>query len=112
MKTSPVGLIRRMQWVTVWAALALVVIAGVACSSEAVNSGVVRGFVVEVADRSITEVETLRIRDDTGRLWTFTTEGNLGKSGSHLRLHGVNGESVLVAWTEKDGRLVATQFRD
>lgn len=96
----------------VWLALAIALVAGAGCSGGDTDSGVVRGFVVEVVDRSITEVEKLSIRDDTGRLWTFTTEGDLGMSGSHLRLHGVQGESVLVAWTEKDGRLVATRFRD
>ncbi len=76
------------------------------------DSGVVRGLVIEVVDRDITQIETLRIRDDSGRLWTFTTEDDIGMSGAHLRLHGVLGESVLVVWTEKDGRLIAIQLRD
>lgn len=96
----------------VWVAFAIASVTGAGCSGGDANSGVVRGFVIEVIDRSITEVEKLIIRDDAGRLWTFTTEGDLGMSGSHLRLHGVQGESVLVAWAEKDGRLVANWFRD
>ena len=93
-------------------ALVIVSLAGTGCFGGDAGSGVVRGLVIEVVDRDITQIETLRIRDDSGRLWTFITEDDIGMSGSHVRLHGVLGESVLVAWIEKDGRLVATQLRD
>ena len=93
-------------------ALMIASVAGTACFGGGDDSGVVRGLVIEVVDRDITQIETFRIRDDSGRLWTFTTEDDIGMSGSHLRLHGVLGESVSVVWTERDGRLIATQLRD
>ena len=95
-----------------WVALVIVLMAGAGCLGGSPDSGAVRGLVIEVVDRNITEIETLRLRDDSGRLWTFDAEHNLGMNGSHLRLHRALGESVLVTWTEKDGRLVATSVSD
>lgn len=80
-----------------------------ACNGE---PGVVRGVVVEAVDRDLAEIETLRIRDGDGRLWTFTTEGPLEKNGAHLRLHQVLGHTIEVQYEERDGRLVATGLRD
>ena len=45
------------------------------------------GLIVEVVDRDIDEVETLRIRDRGGKTWTFITEGYAGFSPAHLREH-------------------------
>ena len=80
-----------------------------ACNGE---PGTVRGMVVEVVDRDIAEIETLRIRDDDGRLWTFTTDGSLEKNGAHLRLHQVLGQTIEVRYEEREGRLIATGLRD
>jgi hypothetical protein len=68
--------------------------------------------VVEVVGRSITEVETLRIRDAGGKTWTFTTEGFIGFSPAHLREHQLFGQTVLVTYVEKEGRLVAVNATD
>lgn len=73
---------------------------------------VVRGIIVEVTDRSLAEIETLTIRDDQGRLWTFTTEEALEKNGAHLRLHQVLGQTIEVRYEEREGRLIATELRD
>ena len=72
----------------------------------------VRGLVVEAADRDLAEIETLRIRDSDGRLWTFSTEGPLEKNGAHLRLHQVLGQTIEVRYEEREGRLIATGLRD
>ena len=48
----------------------------IACNGKA---SVVRGVVVEAVDRDLAEIETLRIRDGDGRVWTFTTEGPAGE---------------------------------
>lgn len=71
-----------------------------------------RGVVVEAVDRDLAEIETLRIRDSDGRLWTFTTEGPLEKNGAHLRLHQVLGQTIEVRYEERAGRLVAVELRD
>ena len=100
------------HWTLLFAVAVIVaLVLGTGCFADG-DSGAVRGMVIEVVDRDIIEIETLRIRDDDGELWTFTTEGNLGKNGSHLRLHQLQGESVLVAWERRGSRLVAVQLRD
>ncbi len=80
-----------------------------ACNGE---PGVVRGVIVEAVDRDLAEIETLRIRDGEGRLWTFTTTAPLEKNGAHLRLHQVLGETIEVRYEERDGALVAVELRD
>ena len=67
---------------------------------------------MEVADRNLAEIETLRIRDSEGRVWTFTSDGPLAKNGAHLRLHQVLGETIEVGYEEREGQLVATSLRD
>ena len=74
--------------------------------------GVVRGVVVEVIDRDLAEIETLRLRDRDGRLWAFTTDGPLEKNGAHLRLHQVLGQTIEVRYEEREERLVAVGLRD
>ncbi len=72
----------------------------------------VRGVVVEAIDRNLAEIETLRLRDQDGRVWTFTTDGDLEKNGAHLRLHQVLGQTIEVIYVEREGRLIATALRD
>ena len=72
----------------------------------------VRGQVVEVVPRSITEVETLRVRDEKGREYVFVTEGFVGFTPSHLREHSLFGQTVLVTYREEGGRLVAVRTED
>ena len=67
---------------------------------------------MEVADRNLAEIETLRIRDSEGRVWTFSSDGPLEKNGAHLRLHQVLGETIEVGYEEREGQLVATSLRD
>ena len=72
----------------------------------------VRGVIVEVTDRNLAEIEALRIRDGEGRVWTFSTTEALEKNGAHLRLHQVLGQTMEVAYEEREGRLIATSLRD
>ena len=72
----------------------------------------VRGHIIEVIPRNITEVETLRIRDDSGREMTFTSEGFVGFTPSHLKEHQLFGLSVLVFYVERGDRLVAVDITD
>jgi uncharacterized lipoprotein YajG len=74
--------------------------------------GQVRGQVVEVTSRNITEVESLRLRDERSRIWTFTTEGFVGFTPSHLREHQLFGQSVLVSYVKKGDTLVAVGITD
>lgn len=72
----------------------------------------VRGHVVEVVARSITEVEILRLRDEDGSEYVFSTEGFVGFTPSHLKEHALFGQTVLVTYREEDGRLVAVRTED
>jgi hypothetical protein len=72
----------------------------------------VRGWVAEVVARNITEVETLRIRDENGQLWAFTTEAFAGFTPSHLQEHQLFGQSVLVSYVKKDNQLIAVNITD
>ena len=99
------------------AALALLAAGLLACGGGE-GAGLVRGLIVEVVDRPAAtdagpaEIETLRLRDADGRLWTFSAEGPLDKDGAHLRLHQLLGESILALYERRNGRLVITALRD
>ena len=69
-------------------------------------------MVLEAVDRDLAEIESLRIRDDGGRVWTFTTDGPLEKNGAHLRLHRVLGQTIEVRYEERDGTLIAIGLMD
>ena len=75
----------------------------------------VRGQIIEVVARNIAEVESLRSRDASGREFTFTTDqtgGFVGFTPSHLKDHQLLGQTVLVSYMERDGRLVAMKISD
>ena len=76
------------------------------------HTGAVRGTVVEAVDRDLAEIEMLRIRDNGGCLWTFSTDGPLEKNGAHLRLHQVLGQTIEVTYEAREGRLIATALWD
>ena len=77
------------------------------------TSGQVRGLILEVVSRNITEVETLRIRDEAGVVWTFTAEKNfVGFTPSHLVEHQLVGGTVLVNYTNRDGVLMMEHIGD
>ena len=54
------------------------------------------GLVLEVVGRNLVEIELLRVRDRSGRIWEFTTEGNIGISAAHLKQHQVSGQGDVV----------------
>ena len=72
----------------------------------------VTGLVLEAVARDLVEIELLRVRDADGRVWEFTTEGNVGISAAHLKQHQVLGEMVLVTYMEEGGSLIATDVSD
>ena len=67
----------------------------------------VRGMVVEVRAKSITELELLAIVDEAGDRWEFYAEGFAGFTPAHLREHQAFGQPVTVTYREaRDGLLV------
>ena len=72
----------------------------------------VRGQVVEVVPRNFSELESLKIRTESGRVYHFETEGFVGFTPSHVKEHQLLGQSILVTYVEKGGRLVAVALAD
>ena len=72
----------------------------------------VTGLIVEAVERDLVEIELLRVRDDDGKVWTFSTEGPVGINAAHLRQHQVLGEKVVVTYSVYRGDLIATGVRD
>ena len=72
----------------------------------------IRGRVLEVVARNITEVETLRLLGEDNQEYRFTSEGFTGFTPSHLREHQLFGQSVVVSYLHKDGQLVAVAITD
>ncbi len=85
---------------------------GAATSRPGEASGKVEGLVVEVVGRNIVELETLRIRAEDGKVWTFTAEGPLEFSPSHLREHQLFGETVTVSYVRRGELLVVVEIGD
>ena len=72
-----------------------------------------RGLITDVQAGSLTEAESFTVQEDgTGRLWTFTTEGFIGFTPSHMREHMLAGQVVAVRYRDEDGRLVAVLISD
>ena len=96
--------------------LALAALAGMVLLLLAVACGggekEVSGLVLEAVERSLTEIESLRLRDDDGRVWQFSTEGPVGTTAAHLRQHQIAGERIVVRYREVDGRLIAFDVKD
>ena len=101
---------RRSVWAVVLLAAALALtLAG--CSVQ--DREQVRGHVVDVVVRNFTEVESLRIRDEAGKIWDFKgAEGFIGFTPSHVKEHQLQGLSVLVSYVEEGGVLVAVHLAD
>ena len=72
----------------------------------------VRGLVVEVQGGSITELESLTVRDEAGRLWTFKAEGFVGFTPSHLREHRDFLLPVTVRYRETPEGLLIVSIAD
>ena len=101
------------RWLTALGlGLAVVVLASPASCGGQEKVESVRGIVVEVVGRDLLEVETLRVRTQDGRTWTFTTDGPLPFTASHLREHQLFGQTVLVFFVKRDGQLVAVDLAD
>jgi hypothetical protein len=109
----PLGLARRL--LPIMCVIVLLLASG--CGSgmapeDSIPTKQVEGRVLEVVARNITEIETLRVRDTLGREWSFTTEGWIGFTPSHIREHQLFGQLVLISFVEKEGELIAVDVVD
>ena len=69
----------------------------------------VRGLVIEVQAGSVTNLDSLTIRDEAGALRTFRAEGFVGLTPSHLREHKALRLPVTVRYRDTpDGATVVS----
>jgi hypothetical protein len=104
-------------------AIALLLALGVtACSGAASNSNptpemagdMVRGLIQNVDGKSLLELESLTIEDDSGKLWTFEARGKIipNFTPSHLNEHKVLGMPVTVEYHREGDALVIDDITD
>ena len=77
---------------------------------QSMQAGVRR--LIQRFPRSITDLDSVTVRDESGKLWTFKTEGFLGFSPSHLREHQAFAWSVTVFYEETPDGLLANSITD
>ena len=82
--------------------------------SEAGEPETVRGLIQEVKAKSLLELESLTIEDDSGVRWTFEARGKgfEGFTPSHLREHMVLALFVAATFHREDGVLVLDSLAD
>ena len=72
----------------------------------------IRGQVIEVVERNQLEIGLLRVLDENGIEWDFTTEGWVGIDASHLMIHQRLKAPVLVLYVDRGEALVALKVLD
>jgi hypothetical protein len=72
----------------------------------------VRGHVIQVVPRNISEFETLHIKSQTQKYYEFTSQGFTGFTPSHIKEHQLFGQTLLVKYVNKNGKLIAISLED
>ena len=105
---------------TAWRLVALGALFAAALAAAGCNdgngdaeAGSVRGVVVQVEARSLTELGFLDVREDSGFVWRFQPGSSYrGFTPSHLREHMVQGLGVTVVYHSEDGVLLIDDITD
>lgn len=82
----------------------------IACGEN--NIEMAYGQITHVKPRSLSEIESFSLRDATGKLLVFKTNGDVGFTPSHMRDHGLTGQSVRVYYRMHGGQLLVEQVTD
>ena len=72
----------------------------------------IRGYVLEVVPRNVSEFETLKVRTKDGELYHFTSDTFTGFTPAHIKEHLLFGQTVLVKFISRDGILIAITLED
>ena len=80
------------------------------CNKEDHKS--VRGHVIDVQARSLTEVQSLIIQDNNGTIWTFRTAGDIEFTPSHIKEHMLLGQELSVYYADRNGHLIVLSVID
>ena len=75
-------------------------------------SETVRGVVLAVEAKSLTEIDTLTVADEAGVTWHFEAGDYKGFPPSHLREHMVQGSPVSVTFRREEGVLIIEGVTD
>ena len=96
--------------------LLLILFLIIACDTGAAptvnNQLEIRGMVLEVNARDISQIESFRLSGEDGSEYIFTTRDFIGFSPSHLVEHQVQGHSVLVKYINDNNILIALELSD
>ena len=92
--------------------MSIVLLALMLASCNAEDRKSVRGHVVDVQARSLTEVQSLIIQDNNGTKWTFRTAGNIEFTPSHIKEHMLLGQELSVYYTDRNGHLIVVSVID
>lgn len=103
------------RWLSLGAGfLFALLVAACTVGGDSSQPKVIRGVLLQVESRSLTEIDAIRLRDGDGHEWTFrvapdakSEDDDRPPDPSHLRLHMAQGEQVIVRYRETDSGLVA-----
>ena len=93
-------------------AVCVLAIGALACGPSQRPTKEVTGAVLEVQATSLTDLESMAVRDESGVTWRFEARGYRRESPSHLRVHMVQGLLVTVRYHEEQGSLVIDEITD
>ncbi len=82
------------------------------CGTGEGSPETVHGRITDVQIRSVTEVDSFSLSDATGETWSFTADGPLEFTPSHLREHMLTGEDVSVRFRRAGDVLIAVSVED
>ncbi|MBO54176.1 MAG: hypothetical protein CL886_00790 [Dehalococcoidia bacterium] len=72
----------------------------------------VRGQVLEVTPRNVSQFETLKIQAQDGQIYQFKSDTFTGFTPAHIKEHQLFGQTLLVRFISRDGVLVAITLED
>ena len=102
---------RGSRW-RVPAATTALLVSAIACGGADAPTTAVTGVVIDISARSLTDIESLTVRDESGATWVFGAEGYGGVAPSHLRQHMVLGMPVTVSFRRRGDALVIESIVD
>ena len=72
----------------------------------------IRGHVLEIIPKNVSEFETLKVQTEDGQLYQFTSDTFTGFTPGHIKEHQLFGQTLLVRFISRDGILVAITLED
>ena len=103
-------------WVLIVVLIAVVVIqscgGGISVGDSSIGGSTVRGLVVGLESKSLTNLYSITLMDQSNREWYFIARGYQGFSPSHLKQHMLLGDPVLVVFHEDGNDLIVDDIED